>query len=437
MSGPTAPQLLLEAIAAAAGGGFITNPMPENPTGTNAASIKGGFPPITMQSELSGGKPPLGQDVNGFMNLITQHTLWVESGQLYKFSSTLATAIGGYPVGTVLAMSDGAGAWVSVADANSNDPDAGGSGWVPYVTIGSVTVPVSGGTVNLTPAQTRFNIIILTGALASNLTVNLPETIQQWLIINNTTGAFSVTVKTAAGGSVGVAILQGGFAAPVGVYSVGDGNIYPTVAPLSVPIDQNPTPSTLVERTNTGVVTATFFNGNAGFENPSLNGVIVLGADQATFRKMTPTNFEAQLLLQGIGGQVTNGQVPFSVVAQWASALFTSPAFTGTPTAPTAAPGTSNTQVATTAFVNQAQSIVGNGYVKFSSGLILQWGTGPNTGGGGSPIISTNIAFPNNFFGVVAMNDAHPTQANGKPLSLSTFQLFSTGGTAFWIALGN
>ena len=66
-------------------------------------------------------------------------------------------------------------------------------------------------------------------------------------------------------------------------------------------------------------------------------------------------------------------------------AKLASPAFTGTPTAPTASKTTNNTQLATTAFVQAlvgavnnggivAQSLGPNGFVKFANGLILQWG---------------------------------------------------------------
>ena len=70
-----------------------------------------------------------------------------------------------------------------------------------------------------------------------------------------------------------------------------------------------------------------------------------------------------------------------------------SPAFSGTPTSPTPATSDNSTKIATTAFVrnliNQFKTdgtlggIVGgslsqNGWVKFSNGLILQWGAGSN-----------------------------------------------------------
>lgn len=81
-----------------------------------------------------------------------------------------------------------------------------------------------------------------------------------------------------------------------------------------------------------------------------------------------------------------------------------SPAFSGTPTAPT--PGTSDngTRVATTAFVRNllnggsfgtisAISLKTNGYVKFSNGLIIQWGS-YSSGRQGYPTASNSFNFP-------------------------------------------
>lgn len=82
-----------------------------------------------------------------------------------------------------------------------------------------------------------------------------------------------------------------------------------------------------------------------------------------------------------------------------------SPAFTGTPTAPTVSTTTNNTQLATTAFVHAlagavnnggivAQSLGQNGYVKFANGLILQWGWESTSGSG---IAMTTFNYPISF----------------------------------------
>lgn len=439
MPGAPPPPNLLEAIASSAGGGFITNPIPETPTGTNAASIQGGFPPVTMQEEIAGGEPPLGQDINGYLFLLSSHTLWVECGQTYQYNATLAAAIGGYATGTILGMADGTGLWLNLGSGNTTNPDTGGPNWVPIAAYGSATIATTGGTVTLTHQQAKYGVIILTGALTQNLAVNFPPTIQEWLVINNTTGAFVTTLRTSVLSSVGVTSPQGGFGSPLGVYSVGDGNIYPTVAPLGVPIDQNPTPLTLVERTNAGYVLATFFNMSAPADNFPIGNVMYersTGGGDGFIRKISLTNFEAQVLLQGLGGQVVNGQVPFSVVSQWASALFSSPAFTGVPTAPTAAPGTSTTQIATTAYASPTLTVTSNGIcITFPNGAKLQAGT--VNPAGGSAVATFPVPFTTYVFVVPTSvaGAAVQTWLSALP-SLTDVTIHNSGGSSIWIAVG-
>lgn len=72
---------------------------------------------------------------------------------------------------------------------------------------GRATVNVAGGaSVVLTAAQYTMPILILTGALTANINVIFPTT-GAWIVRNATTGAFSVTCKTAAG--TGVVVSQG------------------------------------------------------------------------------------------------------------------------------------------------------------------------------------------------------------------------------------
>lgn len=78
------------------------NTIPTDPTGTGKASFTEGFPTITMTPIASGGVPPEGKDFNGILYAITSHTAWVNAGGQYRFDSTLASAIAGYPQGAVL-----------------------------------------------------------------------------------------------------------------------------------------------------------------------------------------------------------------------------------------------------------------------------------------------------------------------------------------------
>lgn len=442
MGAPT-PQTLLEAIANSAADGSSpgdkTFPLPDAPTGTNAASIQGGFPAITMESEQAGGEPPLGQDMNGYLFLITSHTLWVECGQLYTFNDALATAIGGYLQGTILGMADGTGTWLCVAGPNSNNPDTGGSGWVPIASYGFATVPITGGVVALSTDQAKRGVVVLTGILASNATIQVPQNVQEWLFINNTSnagsGTFVTTIVTAASGSAGVVVPQGGFTSPTSVYSVGDGNVYPTVAPLAVPIAQAPTPLTLVERTNAGYVLAVYFNMSAGVSNGVIVNVCAEYGD-GYIRLNGLSNFESQLLLQGLGGLLVNGQVPYSVVAQWATTFFNSATLTGDPTAPTAAAGTSNTQIATTAFANPLPITNGNGTcLTLPSGYKLQFGSANPNGGAVTvtyPVPFTVAGFP------MAINISGGATQAWLPSApgLANFRLANSGGSSLWFAIG-
>lgn len=449
MGAPT-PQILLEAIANSAASGTSpgnkTAPMPDAPPGSNFASIQAGFPANTMQSELAGGLPPFGQDMNGYLFLISSHTLYVECGQLYPYSAPLATAIGGYVAGTVLGMTDGTGMWLCTANGNTSNPDTGGAGWAPLSSYGVATVPVTGGTTALTPAQAKYGVIILTGVLASNQVVQLPQYLKEWLIINNTSGAFTVTANTAAVGSAGVVIPQSGANAPTGVYSIADGNIYPTVAPLSLNISVAPTANSIVQRSNLGDVLARYFNMSAGVDNIAPTSVITTSGD-GNLRQNSLTNFEANMSLAGIAGALVNGQVPYSVIAQWASTFLANAALTGVPTAPTAAPGTNNTQIATTAFASNlatgSLTIGGSApgqqnSMTLPNGIVIKWG---QTGFFSGTTFAVGFTTPFPTQGFVAFPAAVNSSNAVYPTSIPSAGGFTIAGgsgglTCLWLAIG-
>ena len=105
------------------------------------------------------------------------------------------------------------------------------------------------------------------------------------------------------------------------------------------------------------------------------------------------------------GGTLSQCSIDLSTLAPKVS-----PALTGSPTAPTQGTSDNSTKIATTAFVrnliNQFKTdgtlggIVGgsltqNGWVKFSNGLILQWGLSSETSNGDSTI---SVTISNNIF---------------------------------------
>jgi hypothetical protein len=414
------------------------NTIPDTTVAAGAASWSLGFPPVTMQPEVSGGVPPFGQDFNGVLFALSAHDYYVQAGQLYTWDAGVVADIGGYAVGAVLASTDGTTVWYNTVANNSTNPDndSTAAGWVPIAAYGFTNVTgLTGGNVTLAPSQTRKSVIVLTGTLTSNLNLILPTTKQQWLIVNQTSGNFVTTAKTAAGS--GVVIPQGGFGSPVGVY--GDGtNIYPTVAPLSVPIDQNPNPLTIAERDNTGLLQASYFLATSGWENPSLQpfqGFIGLGPDDATYRKYHIADVEAAMLLQNIGGAVTPSQVPLlssmpgGVTPSQVPALS---ALLGS-VLPGQVPSGAVTQFFT-------QSLGQTGWCQFPNGLIIQWGyaTGGQNINVSFPKVFPNAAFAGfcntanrNFMGGQGTNFVWGLTQFGMGITVDP-----TPGQGYWLAIG-
>ena len=100
----------------------------------------------------------------------------------------------------------------TVSITNINDRRIG----IPSVGLLSLSVAGGVGDTTLTAAQTRNNILQFTGALTGNRNIIVPVSPQSWGVFNDTTGAFTLTVKTAAG--TGVLVTQG---ASASVYCVG------------------------------------------------------------------------------------------------------------------------------------------------------------------------------------------------------------------------
>jgi hypothetical protein len=190
------------------------NTIPTPATGTGKASFTEGFPAVTMLPLTAGGIPPEGKDFNGILYDVTTHTVWVNAGGQYQFDAALSTEIGGYPAGMVLQNNAGTASYVSAVANNTTDfnttPSSIGTLWLPYAgrAFSNTTINTTGGTTVLTAIQAASRFITVTGTLTSNATLTLPAALGNWTIINNTTGAFSVTAI--ALGGAGVPILQGG-----------------------------------------------------------------------------------------------------------------------------------------------------------------------------------------------------------------------------------
>jgi hypothetical protein len=183
-------------------------------------SLSLGSPPLTGQPPESGGVPPQLEDFNGAFNQISRFVWWAMGGGPLPFDPTWSADpnVNGYANGAMIPAADGLGDWISTADNNLINPDTVGTNWVPGYAYGKLSLTgQTGGTVTLTPAQAIKTAMSIAGTLTSNLTIIVPTWLRNWDVTNTTTGAFTVTVKTAAG--AGVIIPQNSTPTAVG----GDG----------------------------------------------------------------------------------------------------------------------------------------------------------------------------------------------------------------------
>lgn len=107
------------------------------------ATFDKGFPQITMQPLSAGGIPPSGKDMNGILYALSLKEQWADAGMSYPFNSDFATAISGYPKGSVLLNSQQSGKWLNLTDGNSTSPESltgASTGWVPLDNYGVTTI---------------------------------------------------------------------------------------------------------------------------------------------------------------------------------------------------------------------------------------------------------------------------------------------------------
>ena len=256
--GISVTNLIRKAFASIAGGPYIQNPIPNTTATPGRASFEQGFPAVTMTAKVAGGIPPFGQDMNGILYMITNNLAGLNAGQVNVYDATFASDIGGYAKGAMLGMADGTGWWINLTAANTTDPDANGAGWAPVYRYDWTTITgLVGGTRTLTKMEARSRFIVLQGVLGSNQAIELPTDLREWVIINETTGAFTLTCKTTSG--TGVTIANGGGSNATQVYGNGT-NIYYSANPIAIAADQGAVPLTLAQRTAAGALVAFRFD---------------------------------------------------------------------------------------------------------------------------------------------------------------------------------
>jgi hypothetical protein len=152
---------------------------------------------------------------------------------------------------------------------------------------GALSLSVAGGVnVSLSAVQAGNGILILSGALTANIAVIVPSASRKWIVQNLTTGAFTLTVKTACGG--GIAITQGNtqtvWCDGISVFLAS--NDFPSVALLGTPT--SPTPP--VGDQSTRIATT-------GFAYTLKNGVVSVPVGGNVDVTLTPAQYGVGILL--------------------------------------------------------------------------------------------------------------------------------------------
>lgn len=122
----------------------------------------------------------------------------------------------GITANTLITAGSGTSWTVSISQtaASTTIAGTGGANWLPYDFYGSAAVTLTNASVTLSMAQYAKPVILLTGTLTANCNLVLPAIVGQWIIANNTTGAYVVTAKTPSG--TGVVLSQGSATQVVG-----------------------------------------------------------------------------------------------------------------------------------------------------------------------------------------------------------------------------
>lgn len=144
LSKPWASDGLKNNIPAERGGGLAQE----------AATYAEGFPSITMTPISVGGKPPSGKDMNGVLYEISAHTVWQNQGGRYRFDQAFCDAVGGYPKGAVLINDTLDTEYISLADANTHNPNSGNNAgkWAIHAGKGLKAGTAQAGIVQLSSA---------------------------------------------------------------------------------------------------------------------------------------------------------------------------------------------------------------------------------------------------------------------------------------------
>lgn len=282
--------------------------------------------------------------------------------------------------------------------------------------VGRLNLSVAGNSnVTLTAAQARNQILNFTGVLTGNINIIVPDGPQQWTVSNNTTGAFTITVKTSAGGGV---IVAQGTTVPV----ISDGT---NVASLGAAALSNFTESIIVTSPNESTPVARLLATNAAANvdvaiSPKGSGALVASAPDGTLtggNKRGTSAVDLQMF-RNVGSHVASG--PYSTISGGIRNMASGQASV-------VAGGSDNTASGTSSFAVGDQSTASSSYAIVMGQLCTASGAN-----------SVTIGTSSSATALGAASIGYGTQANGN-YSLAMGMYSSTRGVtgAFAYASGS
>ena len=221
-----APELLKGIIAASGD----KNDIPLAAQAAGFASFAEGFGTVNGVPLPSGGIAPKREDINGFLNLLSQHIWWIQSGGLYVWSNALDYNVPSMVVGSdgnayraLLASGPGTG-------AGYKDPTTQPTYWQPFAQIATLAQALAGTStvLGMSPADVAAVILsesgssvaaggtadALTGTLVSGLTAltnGMDVFIRAASANATTTPTFTLTLGSTSTGAI--VIVKGANAA--------------------------------------------------------------------------------------------------------------------------------------------------------------------------------------------------------------------------------
>lgn len=349
------------------------------------------------------------------------------------------------------------------APAGDNSTKLANTAWTQGLVNGFSTINCAGNSnVVLTAAQAGVGVLELTGALTGSISVIVPASSGRWVVSNRTTGAYQVTVKTAAG--TGIAVTQGAntilWSDTVNVYDAKTD--FPNAA-----LTGTPTAPTPAQFDNSTKVSTTAFINEAGFHFPdsilqvtgpgtiplsAFNGFINITAG-GNYTLNLPSVASAQIgstlsfissnpgtVMLGLNGADGYGNLPGTTLTIQSGTLLT-----------LIAAGGNTWWVIGGGQVMKilpefASNFNANGYQKLPSGLIYQWG---NAVGSGSTAPNATVIYPIAFPNATLQAYGNPTGTAagtytvlvGNPTKTQASFTASGGGTPgsvsfSWFAIG-